>query len=267
MEADHLRSDVLKSPRKGKYISRRHSAANVPNVPAKAEGRRTSISARRSSLVHGRPSGRRASLSDSGPGILKGVSSGRRLSADNSGRRLSTDASARTRQGLRRPSAVSVANVRRASLGSVGETLQQARSEAHRLSQSHVYDTAKNVLLPPAKDATSPRNQVKRASTTPVLVPEIVSLAPSEELCGVQVRKPSDKAKAEEYEGQHAAPKMSENGKLLKQTRLFSRLSDQALIDLADNGEDGASCAFRKFSTGKGRSRTKTGLAWSSRER
>mmetsp|Transcript_98503 Transcript_98503/g.234506 ORF Transcript_98503/g.234506 Transcript_98503/m.234506 type:complete len:1850 (-) Transcript_98503:140-5689(-) len=246
MEADHLRSDVLKSPRKGKYISRRHSAANVPNVPAKAEGRRTSISARRSSLVHGRPaaSGRRASLSDSGPGILKGVSSGRRLSADNSGRRLSTDASARTRQGLRRPSAVSVANVRRASLGSVGETLQQARSEAHRLSQSHVYDTAKNVLLPPAKDATSPRNQVKRASTTPVLVPEIVSLAPSEELCGVQVRKPSDKAKAEEYEGQHAAPKMSENGKLLKQTRLFSRLSDQALIDLADNGEE----RFLRFS-------------------
>lgn len=137
----------------------------------------------------------------------------------------------------RRASAVSVANVRRASMsGSVAETLKQARIERRRMSQGISEST---IPTSEEKDARSPgqESKLKRAMTTPGML-DVSNMAPSEALCGVQVRKPSDKAKAEENEGKKQGPAMPENGKLLQQTSLFGRLSDQALIYLAEHGEE-----------------------------
>lgn len=125
--------------------------------------------------------------------------------------------------------------------GSVAETLKQARVEMRRLSKGL---NDRNMPVPEEDhQSLSQHAKLKRAMTTPIAL-DISSLAPSEKLCGVQVRKPSDKAKAEESEGKKQAPKMPENGKLLQKTSLFGRLSDQALIFLAEHGEE----RFLRFS-------------------
>lgn len=126
-------------------------------------------------------------------------------------------------------------------MASVAETLKQARIEMRRLSKGL---NDRNMPVPEEDHQSLGQHpKLKRAMTTPVAL-EISSLAPSEKLCGVQVRKPSDKAKAEESEGKKQAPKMPENGKLLQKTSLFGRLSDQALIFLAEHGEE----RFLRFS-------------------
>eukprot|EP00439_Symbiodinium_sp_Y106_P000215 s7480_g1.t1 len=81
------------------------------------------------------------------------------------------------------------------------------------------------------------RLSLKRAATTPMTAqPEIVNLAPSEALTGVQVRKPSDRAKAEERDRQKAAPKIPGDGSGPSVSRRFVPL--KALIHLADHGEE-----------------------------
>ncbi|CAK9103163.1 cAMP-dependent protein kinase regulatory subunit (cAPK regulatory subunit) (Bypass of cyclase mutations protein 1) (Protein kinase A regulatory subunit) (PKA regulatory subunit) [Durusdinium trenchii] len=212
--------------------TRRHSAANVP-AKESAEGRRKSL-ARRSSLKgagHFQPSekravGRRASLDGSLHTAAK---------LHNNVDEPTSPASPSKPMLRRRASAASVANVRRASMsGSVAATLVQARIERRRLSQG-LADT--HVSLPKEDEQTLDEETNLNKAVT-MLERELTSVAPSEALCGVQVRKPSDRAKAEETEGEKAGPKMPENGKLLQQTALFGRLSDQALIFVAENSEE-----------------------------
>jgi len=109
------------------------------------------------------------------------------------------------------------------------EVLQEAKNMTRRLSKGAAdgSDSDEDAGIDTGNSSKTPRQDSDNASPATVEV-----------LAGVQIRKPSDRAQAAENEGQSAAPKMSENAKLLQQTRLFGRVADQALIELAARGEE-----------------------------
>jgi len=213
-------------------VSRRHSAIIV-SAKEGPEAKKTI--ARRSSAVLSdlqiKSGQRRMSLSTWSPNASQ--------ETDGSGSPSSHSPVMQRKSMKRRASVSAIASVRRASFsGSAADTISQARMAVRRMSHGEAHEVG-GVRSDRGSVTEQRRLSLKRAATTPMTAqPEIVNLAPSEALTGVQVRKPSDRAKAEERDRQKAAPKMSENAKLLQKTRLFGKLSDQALIHLADHGEE-----------------------------
>eukprot|EP00931_Biecheleriopsis_adriatica_P063993 TRINITY_DN38865_c0_g1_i2.p1 TRINITY_DN38865_c0_g1~~TRINITY_DN38865_c0_g1_i2.p1 ORF type:complete len:1895 (+),score=478.18 TRINITY_DN38865_c0_g1_i2:83-5767(+) len=124
---------------------------------------------------------------------------------------------------------------RRGSNASAIEILNEARNEVAQRRRSSLA-LGSQEEAPPADE--SPKQ--KKTMT----VEELREFQTAEVLSGVQIRKPSDRAKAAEQEGEKTTPEMTENAKLFQNTRLFGRVADQALNDLAARGEE------RLFRTG-----------------